>query len=89
MGLHEGRLRLRTAEGINIDANLKLDKNGKVSDQEVKFWKVGWEGLKTWFSFTTNDGTAALTETAADSRWYDQNEKYRFIHKIEKTKGGR
>ena len=40
--------------GINIDANLTLDKNGKVSDQEVKFWKVGWEGLNTWLSFTTN-----------------------------------
>ena len=39
-------------KGINIDAKLTLDKNGKVSDSEVKFWKIGWEGVRTWFSFT-------------------------------------
>ena len=38
--------------GINIDAELKLDTNGKVSDQEVKFWKIGWEGVPTIISAT-------------------------------------
>ena len=33
-------------KGINIDGQLKPDKNGKISDQDVKFWKIGWEGLK-------------------------------------------
>ena len=26
--------------------------HGKVSDQEVKFWKIGWEGVKTIISAT-------------------------------------
>ena len=39
--------------GINIDAELKLDKKGKVSDEEVKFWKIGWQGVRTCFSGTT------------------------------------
>ena len=39
--------------GISIDAELKPDKKGKVSDEEVKFWKIGWQGVRTCFSGTT------------------------------------
>ena len=57
-------------KGINIDGQLKLDKNGKVSDQEVKFWKIGWEGIKTIISATVNrwnssfDGNACRFQLA-------------------------